>query len=72
MLRKMKNRRCAHPALQANETCMLKGFSTASIAYLMQSVSKGSIKSNASNTLAPLVNRYLIPYLFFFVFFYCK
>lgn len=45
MLRKMKNRRRAHPALQANEMCTLKG----SRAYLMQSVSKGSINSNVSN-----------------------
>lgn len=60
MLRKMKNRRRAHPPQQANETCTLKGFSTASSAYLMQSVSKGSIKSNVPNALAPMVNRYLI------------
>lgn len=59
MLRKMKNRRSAHSALQANETCTLKGFSTASSAYLMQSVGKGSIKSNVSK--APTVNRFLIP-----------
>lgn len=61
MLRKLKNRRRAHPALQANEMCTLKGFSTAGSAYLMQSVSKESIKSNVSDALAPMVNRYLIP-----------
>lgn len=57
MLRKMKNRRRAHPALQANETCTLKVFSSASSAYLMQSVSK----SDVSKALAAPVNPYLIP-----------